>query len=254
MKRLVAACLAALTLCSLTGCGLSVGTKESSVSPAPGTSSAVSKVSQSTEPGKPAKDRSGSELNKYVNVSSLTERAQEKVVDVFDSGKFTLEAEGDVAIMRGLNLTFRIKLAKDGKKLYKSLFSAGQTVTSVTNDGGTYTLDADNKTAVKEQEEDSDSLKDTLSQKLISYVMKCFGLNDLTYRQDGQEEFEGQTLSFEEYSSGDMVIKLYYDGDSPKYLSAVNGSQKSLITVKQFSADADSTLFEIPSDYQIKES
>lgn len=246
-KHIAAALLCAVLLMSFTACsqGSSNGQE----------ASAASSASDAKDTGGTAiqtKDRSSSSLNKYTDVTRLTERSAANVVDVLDGNKFTLEAEGEIAVFTGMSVPFSVVVSKEGKNVYQKLDLSGKVTEKLETEKGVYVLDESKKTATLEEKTDSPSMKDALTEKLISYVTSSFGLDKLVYMDCGEEEYKGEKLSYDEYEAGNRIVRIYYDDNTPKYFTSQKGTDTSVITIKRFSASADDSLLSVPSGYTIE--
>lgn len=203
---------------------------------------------------------SSSAVSKYIDINKLTDKTA-KIADILDGERVTLEAEGNISVAAGISVSFSAKLVKDGSKRYQQLSYSSMNSTTIVNDNGTYKLDENKKTAklINKSDQDSESstenqnsADDPVKEKMASYMSSSFNLDELTYKESGEEKYKGKSLSYEEYNAGDYIIKLYYDENTPVYLTVKKGTQKSEIEIKQLSAEADNSLFEIPSDYKIE--
>lgn len=205
-------------------------------------------------------ENSNSIVGKYIDLNKLTDKSR-NAAGILDGEKVTLEAEGNIALSAGLSVSFKAKLAKDGGKCFQRLSYSSMTSTTIVNNQGTYTLDERKKTAklTTNEANGSDNTNehsqndDPIKEKITSYMVSSLKLDEITYKESGEEKYNGKMLSYEEYAAGDYVIKLYYSNDQPLYITLKKGTRKSEIQIKHLSANADSSLFEVPSDYKIEQ-
>lgn len=67
----------------------------------------------------------------------------------------------------------------------------------------------------------------------------------------GTGEVMGKTLPYEEYSENGMVIRYYYDGITPAYITGESQNESFIYEIVEFSTTVPDSLYGIPSDYTI---
>lgn len=285
MKKVCVIVLLAATLLLSAACSQKNNSsdKNSSTSPLSGTSSSASDISgtssseasvseeektssdSSTAPAiedatfENSKDYSSNPVSKFVDVSKITDKTKADVLDVIGSSALTIKAEGSFTIAQGISVSFSAQISKDGSSSCFNLSLGGRESVVLKNEKGTYSLDTAKKTASLIKSADASEsatsafYSNPASSQVLSYLASTFGQAPLTYVRNGEEEYKGASLSFEEYAVGDNSIKLYYDGHVLKYIVLDKKGVASTITVKELKAEADPSLLTIPSDYTITE-
>ncbi len=274
MKRKVSLALAVTMLVSLAACGSQTGQEEpektegssSSVvaeipeqpdSKGTGGASQVEKQSDSpsTDGSESQKDYSDSTFGKYIDLDKFSEKTKKNVIDVITGDTVTVRAKGRLVIAAGLGADFEAVLIRDGDCMRTELTAAGKRAVILRNEEGTYSLDEDSKTATPYPDYSEDGLNPFYSNPaasvMISYLTSMFGMNEMKLTGTGQEEYSGSELSYEEYTAGSSVIRLYYDGDTLKSIGILKDGQQTGLDITELSPTADSGSFVIPGDYTV---
>lgn len=273
MKKTIFAALLLLTLLLTTACGqknstadtqsqstsavsgdISLSTSDTDSQPSAETPSAAPAVEEATFNS--TKDYTDTIVQRYVDVSKLTDKTKAQVVDILNGSTFYMDISGSVQLAKGLSSHFDGVMAKDGDNRYFRTVIAGQTTAILQNDSGTYSLDETAKTAHAVSADEASGTSAFYSNQgamqMFSKVMSTFGQDPLTYVQNGTEAFEGTSCLFEEYAVGEAVIKLYYDGNTPKAITLTKGDFAVTVTVKALMPQADLALFQIPDGYTVQ--
>ena len=283
MKKTVIALIAAMMILSMAACRNDKNTKSNSVPEGTSTASASeqlsdaqssitpeSKDNSSSPSGSTAelpdaeeatfnsdKDYSGTVTGKFVDVSKLSDKTKTCVVDVLNGDTLTLDAEGKLAIAKGISIDFSANIRKDKENTSFHMIIAGQESAVIRNESGTYVIDNSSKTATLSKAESSDENESAFytnpaSGKVVSFIASLFGKEPLTYSKSGSEVFEGEALTYEEYTVGSIIIRLYYDGNTIKYASIDKSGAVSTVKVNTLTAKAEPDSFKIPEGYTIK--
>ncbi len=218
------------------------------------TSAALSELSIEDATFDSDKDYSDSVVSKYLDVSVLTDKTKKDILDKLEGDKLTLDAEAKISLVKGMSIGFTATVAKDGENTYRKISVASQDSIIVKNKDGIFTVDEKKKTveAVPDESGDDGEAEDSVTQQVISYLLSSFGFDKLEYKQNGAEEYNGEALTYEEYtSSGDISIKLYYNESTPKYIVSTKEELSSVITINTFDSTADSSLFDLSEYSQI---
>ena len=271
MKRKTVFPLVLTMLVSLSACGGQSGQEEQSL-PDDSSSAVVAEISAAEEDDsktessqeqspesasdKEHNDYSVSPYSKYVNLDRLSDKTKTNVVDIITGNTMTVRAEGKLFIAAGLGADFNVFLSRDGDCMRLELSAAGKKAVILRNDSGTYSLDEDSKTAVLYSDYTEERINPFYSNPatkvMISYLTSMFGMNEINLSGSGQEEYSGASLSYEEYTAGNSVIRLYYDGNTLKNISIQKDGNQTELVVREISSSADSSSFVIPTDYTVK--
>lgn len=204
------------------------------------------------------KDYTDTIVQRYVDVSKLSDKTKENVVDIFNGNPFSADITGTVQLAKGLTTQFAAVMAKNGEQRYFRTEIAGQTTVLLQNAEGAYRLDEGTKTAVpfsvEEQGGTSAFYSNQGAVEMFTRVIAAFGQEPLTYVRNSLATYEGNTCLCEEYAVGDAPIKLYYDGDTVKGMTLSKGDFVVNVTVNHLTASADAALFQLPQGYTVSES
>ena len=194
------------------------------------------------------KDYSDAVVAKYIDVSVLTDKTKKDILDKLEGDKLTFSVDADISIAKGMSIGFSATVAKEGENNYRKISFASQDSITVKTQDGTFTVDEKNKTikAVPDESNEESDYQDSVTKQIMSYLLSSFGFDKLEYKQNGAEEYNGEALTYEEYSSsGDITIKLYYNESTPRYIVSTNGDLSSVITINSFDSTVDSSLFDL---------
>lgn len=75
----------------------------------------------------------------------------------------------------------------------------------------------------------------------------------LEYVGSGNKEFFGESMSYEEYASGDGTIFYYFDDGELVGMEMIFGDGTVTMIIEEFTDQVDESIFEIPEDYQVME-
>ena len=115
----------------------------------------------------------------------------------------------------------------------------GMESTMIFKDDTTYMIDHASKTVTKwiqPEMEETGTIEDIEA-------------GDLTYVGSGEED----GLVYEEYSTGDGSVKYYFDGKDLVKMSTIVAGETMVMEILEMSNNVPSSMFEIPSGYQIIE-
>ncbi len=275
MKKTIAIVFTAILILSLCSCNKSEPSQASSVSeasvpqtaaisdsgtPLPENPEAVQKLpSVETPEFNDTSDYSSTLVGRYLDVSRLTDKTKKNAVDIVNGKTVYIDINGSLAVANGVSMDFSAVAAKDGSKLYMSTSVLGNDSTILRNDEGIYILDSSGKTATLLQKDMSENINKTSPiynneglKNAVSFITSLFGPNELSFVSNGVEEFRGSAMTYEEYKAGDALIKLYYAGNTLRYISVDKNGAVSEIVINALSSTPESSLFDIPGDYTIK--
>ena len=264
MKRIITALLSALLTLSLCSCGSQNAAEQTSSVPesSAAQTAVISESCAQKESSPSAKeepsayeeprfsdttDYSGTFAARFVDAGRLSDRTKKNAVDIINGNAFYIDADGTLSLPGGVSMEFSAAAAKDGEKLFLRTSAYGNDSLFIRNGDGIYSVDTSNDQAslIKDGE-----LSPFYSNEVISTAFTClsylFGSSELSFVKGGSEEFEGSVLSFEEYKAGGSTIKLYYDGDTLKYVTAENSGAVSQVRINRLSAQPDPALFVLP--------
>lgn len=241
-KKIFAVLLTGLMAVSVAACSNSNSNSNNTSTDSQPTSSVVSEESKLAEITKTDKTK-----DDYLTDTKLYNCFYAKTLS--DSVHATISGNLE---MNGSSMSIDIDVQKQGDKQYASMKMLGMSMTTITKDGYTYTLNDATKTYTKAEALVSDSSDDSMSS-----LEMVGSLEDFVFVENDFSTEEG-TTDYEKYSTEEATITAYFDGDNIKYmdieaLESADGSESSGIQSYRLNLSAtteiDESLFEIPNGY-----
>ncbi len=200
-------------------------------------------------------------ISQLVDVEKLGDKTKAVLDETADNDSIYMDVRGDIVLFGGLTSQFDIQIAKSSDGLMESISLGEETLKFISNDDGVYQID--DTAQIARHTEQTDSLQevsaetsvDAVVNQILAYLSHSFGLESLQYTRSGSEEYQGSLYSFEEYKADPYTVKVYFDGDTPKYLTSTDkNKQTSVLTVNALTSSPDQNLFTVPKNYTIVES
>ena len=279
IKRVMTAAAAALLLLAVSGCSKSDQTSKAADSTpsdtvtisAPDTTAQDSKsqnesslTSGSEQTAEEAtfdyqKDYSDSIIRRYMDVSRFSDKTKKYVIDPLCSDACSVKLTAKASIAPGLNTKISVTYAKDGDQryIYTDLMPDS---TYLKNSSGVYTLNFTDHTA-KLTSSDSTSQESAVSPSsfidnsavntLSAKLLPDFGQSPLTYVQSGAETYQQIPCTFAEYAVGKTSIKLYYEGNTLRFIRLQKDDLSAEVTFEYLKDSAEESFFTIPEGYTV---
>ena len=270
MKKLLIILFSALLMLSLCSCG-SQSSAEQSLPVSEGQTAQTAVITENTsqEESVPSSetdlsydktpefsdttDYSGTLAARFVDADRLSDRTKKNAVDIINGNAFYLDANGTLALPGGVSMEFSAAAARDGDKLFLHTSALGGESLIIRNDDGIYSIDtAEKKASLIKGGDFSPFYSNEVISKAITYMSYVSGSGELSFVRGGSEEYQGSVLGFEEYKSGSSSIKLYYDNDTLKYITADSSGTVSQIEVNSLSSSPDPALFALPEGISVE--
>lgn len=271
MKKVLAVIFSILLAVSLTSCSqaenqteesleISVTSVETDISE--DTSNELSEFSETYQESSLISSQNDSDSKQFIDTIVDTEKLGEKtksiVTNILASGTLYMNVTGKIALFGGLTSQFDVELAKNGENIMKKFTFGDRSVKILQNDNDTYTINDQDQTATRSNNAETianiseSDLSDTIAEQILSYISSHFGFDSLQYEKSGSEKYENKNSDFEEYTSNNYTIKIYFDGNDPQYIvSTDQNHQTSVIEIHALNTSPESNLFQIPENYQI---
>jgi hypothetical protein len=174
------------------------------------------------------------------DIEDMGDRLAKVYTDMMQSGKYYMKYRA-IFEMEGQKEEAQMEVAVNGEdSAVKSSMSAGESH-MVFKDNKSYLIDHNAKTIMVMEAaeiEDKDAGIDT---------------DGLTYKDNGQEDFLGKTLPYEEYSIDDGSIKYFFDGKKLAGMKIVAEEMTQILEVLEISEKYPAEMFTIPADYTRQE-
>ncbi len=219
--------------------------------------SSASSVSDEEATFDSQKDYSGTLISRFLDVSRLSDKTKQNIADVLCADAFSVSIKADIRLEETISTSLTITASADGINRYFSFDAAGNRNVYLVNSSGAYVLSPSDKTARRLSDGEKTaagvlSVADNpIVRQLLQSVLPDFGQAPLSFVQNGTELYREQPLDFEEYVLGRTSVKLYYDGNTPKYILLQKDSAKAELEFLSLRPDADPIFFSVPEDYTV---
>ncbi len=152
-------------------------------------------------------------------------------------GEYTMEMK---TTAEGMEMT--MKSAYKGDMIYSESEYGGQKSIMVMKDGYQYIIDNNSKTVMKMQVIDNGAVMEMFSDEAANYE---------TAAATGNTEYNGKSYDYEEFTFEGETVQYLFDGNDLKIIKANVMGTESIVEIISLEKGADSSLFEIPEDYQM---
>ncbi len=156
---------------------------------------------------------------------------------VLSGGEYTMEY---VTYADGMEM--KAKSAYKADMIYSESEYEGIKSVMIMKDGYQYIIDDSTKTCIKMQIIDTAAAADMFAEEAESYE---------TALNTGTTEYKGKEYYYEEFELMDEKTQYLFDGNDLKIMKASVMGIESIVEIVSLEKGADSSLFEIPEDYQI---
>lgn len=189
--------------------------------------------------------------NNNGNTSTVETNGKSKTYNTFSKIKndFVISMEGKADLGEGeenMSMTMAVK----GQNICMDVKTDSEHATIIYKDSTTYIISHDEKMYMSMEGKDEDSL-DMDDMPMFSEE-ELQELETAKYTT-GKETIDGTEYDYEEYKDEEngTTERYYFTGNELKYIKSTDeDGEVELMKVNKISADADDSLFEIPSDYQ----
>ena len=172
-------------------------------------------------------------------------KAYKVLSETIGKDTYVLTMEGEMEGMGEATVT----VARQGEKRAMDMTVQGMHISVIYVDGTTYTIMHDEKIYASEEGENASAFD-------IGLEMSATDLKSIKEAvfETGKEEIDGKKYDTETYPMEDGSKETYFfEGDTLKYLKTVDGNDELLLKIIELSNKVDSSLFEVPSDYELYE-
>lgn len=257
MKRIYNKFVGLLIVMALIGVGCSSEDADTSQSEEQESSQSDEQVVQNQEEEEETEEESQ-------NQSEVADgEVQSKVLlDMMNAEEYTTEIEMVTKSGQNESESF-VTTVVSGDKVYSSIESDSLLSKFVEKDDKFYQIMDDSETIIVSDRYEEEGEIDVSSQNLV--------YDDLEYLGEGTEEFLGNQRPYEEYSTELGSVKYYFDGDRLDGMEVLIDREKLLgdefddedpagmideessiqMKILSFEKEADSSLFELPEDYEM---
>ncbi|MDD2498113.1 MAG: hypothetical protein PHT78_03110 [Desulfitobacteriaceae bacterium] len=174
-------------------------------------------------------------------VEDMGDRLAKVYTDMMQSGKYYMKYRATFE-MEGQKEEAQIEVAVNGDdSAMISTMSAGKSH-MVFQDNKTYFIDNESKSVMVMNSPDIEMEDDAE-----------IDTDGLTYKGNGDAEFLGKNLPYEEYSTESGSIKYYFDGKKLVGMEVLAEGMTQVMEVLEMSEDYPAEIFTIPADYTIEE-
>jgi len=213
------------------------GTTQQEPSPpaAPSTEEKEAQIpsNESEEPTQENSDSPEDSNEPIIIPEAVGDRLAKTYSDMMASGKYFMKYR-----MNTDGETITAEIAYNGDDIATKTVASGIETRMVIKDNKLYMIDSSTRTGMVMSSEDYEGEEDD-----VDYA-------GLVFVKDGQGNFLGQTLPYEEYSVDGTIIKYFFEG---KKLAGMEMNYEGMIQVLEIlelSKSIPSDMFDIPKDYE----
>ena len=193
----------------------------------------------------------GSDSKEASKPTIADSKALEPYIDIVKKESFVIQMKTQQKINDQV-VDAVVTVAHKSKKYAVSILAGEFNITGVIKDEKVYSIVHPNKLVVV-----TPIQANTMNDYGIKSTFEEIEVKE-HFIKSGEEEIKGKTYSYEEYkidNNQETSIKYYFEGKKLKYIKQTDKDSKEdvLLEILEFSATVPDSLFDIPSDYQIRE-
>ena len=193
----------------------------------------------------------GSDSKEASKPTIADSKALEPYIDIVKKESFVIQMKAQQKINDQV-IDAVVTIAHKSKKYAVSILAGELNIAGVVKDEKVYSIIHSNKMVI---------VMPLQANKMNDYGIKNT-FEEVKVKEhfvsSGNEEIKGKTYYYEEYKNSDnqdTSVKFYFENKKLKYIKQTDKDTKEdvLLEILEFSATVPDSLFDIPSDYQIRE-
>ncbi|MDX9916641.1 MAG: hypothetical protein RBT15_01340 [Gudongella sp.] len=176
--------------------------------------------------------------------SDLEGRLTKEFFSIVEGNSYTMQYT-IISDVGGEEQEARINFTMDGDNYAMRFESDEGSSDTIVKDGVMYMVVHDERMVIEFPAMDIQFSEDNLSDPMD------VDPDELVFVTSGKTEFAGKMMDYEEYTGFDTTVRYFFDGKRLAGFESLYDDDRSIVIVDKFENGVDSSMFEIPSDYQI---
>lgn len=197
-------------------------------------------VSEGAKDGPPEEPKNEADNKSPEIPEGMGDRLADTYTRMMESEKYFIKYRTTIEIMEGQEAEAIMEIAVNGDDtVIKSSMAEGESH-MIIKDNKTYLIDHNQKTITIMESTDMEDMEET-----------DIDMDDQVYLEDGQGDFLGKTLPYEEYTTDSGSMRYYFDGEKLAGMEIfIDEEMTQIWEIIEFKNSYPADMFTIPDNYE----